>query len=156
MLDWSKYIKVANRFQYKAKREDREDLNHSIIVALADAQGSMDGNGGGQLSDIAMLRLSSYQCQKYWRAVKRNSRIVSLNTMVTDGNGDGIELIETLADDKAIDLSGWLDAKTWLYQCPDRLVKVAYKKVAGYPLTNAERAYLSRHRQKAQKSLVLV
>jgi hypothetical protein len=32
MLDWSKYIAVAKRYQYKAKPDDREDLNHDIIV----------------------------------------------------------------------------------------------------------------------------
>ena len=154
MLDWSKYIKVADGFQFKAKREDREDLNHNIIVALADVQARMDGNGGGQLSDIAMLRLASYQCQKYWRAVKRNTRIVSLNTMVTDGNGDGIELIETLANDKAIDLSDWIDAKTWLLGCPKRLVVIASKRLQGEPLTNQEHQYLWRFRQKEQKQLV--
>ena len=154
MLDWSKYIKVADGFQYKAKREDREDLNHNIIVALADVQARMDGNGGGQLSDIAMLRLASYQCQKYWRAVKRNTRIVSLNSMVTDGNGDSIELIETLADDKAIDLSDWIDAKTWLLGCPKRLVVIAHKRANGISLEHKDWCYLSRFRQKEQKSLV--
>jgi len=154
MLDWDKYTKVANSFQYKAMPQDRQDFRHNIIVAIADAQISLDNNGGGQLSDVAMLRIASYQRQKYWRQVKRNNRVISLNTVVEDGEGDSAELMDTIADDKALDLPQWMDARLWLYQCPCRLIKIAYKKVAGYTLTNAERTYLDRQRKKAQKSLV--
>ena len=56
MLDWDKYISVADRFQRKAKAQDREDLNHDIVIALAEAQKAKDCNGGGQLSDLAMLQ----------------------------------------------------------------------------------------------------
>ena len=47
MLDYGKYITVADRYQRKAKREDREDLNHTIILSLAQAQLAKDNNGGG-------------------------------------------------------------------------------------------------------------
>jgi len=67
MLDYGKYITVADQHQRKAKREDREDLNHTIILSLAQAQLSLDGNGGGQLSDVAMLRIASYYVADYWR-----------------------------------------------------------------------------------------
>jgi len=156
MLDWDKYTKVANRFQYKAIPQDREDLNHTIILSLANAQLAKDNNGGGQLSDIAMLRVASYERQKYRRAIKRNARFTSLNTVIEDGGGDSVELIDTVADDKAIDLNQWLEAKYWLYSFPRRLVIIARKKVAGLPLNNTERTYLNRQRQKAQKRLVLV
>ena len=68
MLDWSKYIAVAEKFQHKAKAQDRGDLNHDIIASLADTQLRLDNNGGGQLSELAMLRIASYECKKYWRA----------------------------------------------------------------------------------------
>ncbi len=156
MLDWNKYTKVANRFQYKAIPQDREDLNHNIIVALADAQAKLDNNGGGQLSDVAMLRVASYERQKYWRAIRRNARYVSLNTIIEDGDGDSVELIDTIADDNAIDLNHWLDAKYWLYSFPRRLVIIASKKVAGLPLTNSDRNYLYHKRKKAQKRLASI
>lgn len=60
--------------------------------------------GGDQLSNIAMLRIASYQRQKYWRQIRRNARYVSLNTLIEDGDGDSVELVETLADDRAINL----------------------------------------------------
>ena len=81
---------------------------------------------------------------------------MSLNTVIEDGNGDSVELIDTVADDKAIDLNQWLEAKYWLYSFPRRLVIIASEKVAGLPLNNTERTYFNRQRQKAQKRLVLV
>jgi len=142
MLDYGKYITVADRYQRKAKYQDREDLNHTIILSLAQAQLAKDNNGGGQLSDVAMLRVASYECQKYWRAIKRQFTTLSLNTELNNGDGDGIELIDTVADDKAIDLDAWLDARTWLLGCPRRLVQIASKRLQNIALTNKEHQYL--------------
>jgi len=152
MLDWSKYIAVADRFQHKARAQDAEDLNHTIVLSLAQAQTAKDNNGGGQLSDVAMLRVASYECQKYWRQQKRLLTILSLNTELNDG--DGIELIDTVADDKAIDLDAWLDARTFLLGCPMRLIVIAGKRLKGIPLTNADMIYLCKWRKREQKKLV--
>jgi len=153
MLDWSKYITVANSFQRRARAEDREDLNHTIILSLAQAQDRQDSNGGGQLSDIAMLRIASYECQKYWRQLKRQLTILSLN-IVTGSDSDSAELIETIADDKAIDLDAWQDARTWLLGCPIRLVAIADKRVHGISLKPKDQEYLRRYRKREQKVLV--
>ena len=154
MLDYGKYITVANRYQYKAKYQDREDLNHDIIIALAEAQRAKDNNGGGNLSDVAMLRITSYECQKYWRQIKRQYNIFSLNTELKNGDGDSIELIETIADDKAIDLDAWIDASIWLLGCPARLIEIAHKRLKGLLLKPKDKMYLWRYRQQEQKSLV--
>jgi hypothetical protein len=154
MLDWDNYSKVANRFQYKARREDREDLRQEIILRLAQVELKYNGNGR-TLSIGGMIRAASYVTAEYWRKKLKHPPLASLNTEVEDSDGNRIELIETVADDRAINLSDWLDARLWLYQCPERLVKVAFKKVAGYRLTNRDRTYLDRQRKKAQKSLVL-
>ena len=153
MLDWSKYIAVAERFQYKVKHKDIEDLNHTIVLSLAQAQIGLDNNGSGQLSDVAMLRVASYECQKYWRQQKRLLTILSLNTEIDDGDGNTTELIDTLASDKVIDLDAWLDARTWLLGCPKRLIVIAGKRLKGIPLTNADMIYLCRFRQREQKRL---
>ena len=154
MLDYGKYITVADRYQRKARYQDREDLNHTIILSLAQAQLAKDNNGGGQLSDVAMLRVASYECQKYWRAIKRQFTILSLNTELNNGDGDGIELIDTVADDKAIDLDVWIDARTWLLGCPRRLIMIASNRLKGKALTQYERLYLYRFRKREQKSLI--
>ena len=154
MLDWGKYITIADRYQRKAKAQDREDLNHDIVIALAEAQQGKDNNGGGQLSDLAMLRIASYECQKYWRQQKGELTILSLNTSIDDGNGNSTELIETIADDKAIDLDAWLTASTWLLGCPKRLVEVAHKRVNGQPLSIADRKYLWKWRQRQEQKVL--
>ena len=151
MLDYGKYIKVADRFQRKAKWQDREDLNHTIILSLAQAQLRLDNDSGGQLSDVAMLRVASYECQKYWRQQKRLLTILSLNTDIGDGDGNTTELIDTVADDKAIDLEAWIDARTWLLGCPIRLVQIASKRLKGIPLNDREKHYLLYQRQKEFK-----
>jgi len=153
MLDWSKYIAVADRFQHKAKAQDRSDLNHNIIVSLADAQIRLDQNGGGQLSELAILRIASCRVADYWRSEYRNGRVISLNTIVEDEDGNHIELIDTLADDKAIDLEAWLDRNLWQFGYPNRLAQIARKIANGNTLTNKEHQYLWRFRRKEQKRL---
>ncbi len=75
--------------------------------------------------------------------------IVSLNDEIDDGDGNTVERWQTLADDKAIDLEAWLDAKIWQYRAPARLITIAHKKVNGLPLTETEQRYLRRQRQKS-------
>ena len=153
MLDYGKYSAVADRYQCKAKYQDREDLNHTIILSLAQAQLAKDNNGGGQLSDVAMLRIASYECQKYWRSIKRQLTILSLNTDIYDGDGNTTELIDTVADDKAIDLDAWIDARIWLLGCPKRLIVIASKRLKGIALEHKDWCYLSRYRLKEQNPL---
>jgi hypothetical protein len=153
MQDWDKYSKVAERFQWKVPYQDREDIKQAIILEIAEARAR---DGDKPFNKAWMYRIASYVVADYWRAEKRRPQAISLNTEIEDGDGNTIELIDTLADDKAIDVDAWLDAKLWLHRYPERLVKIAYKKVAGYPLTKAEQTYLCRERQKAQKRLDLM
>ncbi|MBA7564532.1 hypothetical protein ES708_06195 [subsurface metagenome] len=154
MLDYGKYISVADKLQHKARYQDREDLNHTIILSLARAQERLDNDGGSELSDVAMLRIGTYQCQKYWRQQKRLLTILSLNSEIDDGDGNTTELIETLADDKAIDLEAWLDEATWRLGYPQRLVVIARKRVKGEKLTPTDSQYLWRYRKREQKTLL--
>ena len=147
MLDWQKYISIADKFQYKAKLEDKEDLRQDIILRLAEVEAKYNGNGNS-LTEGGMVRVASYMVMAYWREIMRLPKIISLNGTVADGEGDETELCQMLADDKAIDVEAWLDAKLWLYRAPPRLVKIAYRKVSGLSLTTAEQTYLTRQRQK--------
>jgi len=144
MLDWEKYIEIASRFQHKAKAEDREDLRHDIIVRLA----QIAGQNGNQLTKPAMLRVASYVVQSYWRDLMRKPTVLSLNYEQEDEDGNSSELWQTLADDKAIDIEAWLDARTWLLGCPRRLVSIAVKRYSGKPLNYKDKMYLSRWRKK--------
>ena len=53
--------------------------------------------------------------------------MLNLDTEIENGDGDTTELIETIADTRAINLEAWLDAKTLLLGCPQRLIHIANK-----------------------------
>jgi len=148
MLDWQKYIEIADKFQHKAKYEDREDLRQDIILRLAEVASN---NGHKPFTEASMVRVASYVAMEYWHNLKRQPSIYSLNAEIDDGEGNSIELYQTIADDKAIDLEAWLDAKTWLAGCPKRLVDIAHKRVIGKPLSETERRYFNRCREKELK-----
>jgi len=148
MLDWQKYISIADKFQYKAKPEDRQDLRQDIVLRLAEVEAKYNGSGNN-LTEGGMVRVASYTVMAYWREVMRLPKITSLNGIVADSEGNETELCQMLADDKAIDVDAWLDAKMWLYRAPPRLVKIAYRKVSGLPLAKTEARYLQRYRQKS-------
>jgi len=143
-LAWQEYSKIACNFQHKARYEDREDIRQDIVLRLAEVASIKTE----PLTLPTMLRVASFVIVEYWRDLKRQPTIFSLNDTIDDGDGNSIELIETLADDKAIDLEAWVDARTWLMGCPRRLVKIAFKKDRGKPLDKNDQKYLERYRQK--------
>jgi hypothetical protein len=153
-LDWQKYIEIADKFQHKAIAQDREDLRQDIIVRLAEVA---QNNGHKPLTEGAMVRVASYVVVEYWHDIKRKPTILSLENEIEDEDGNKTELWETIADDKAIDLDAWLDARRWLSGCPKRLVQIAYKRVSGEALSARGKMYLSRYkareREKAQLKL---
>jgi len=144
-LDWPKYIEIASRFQHKAKAGDRDDLRQDIILRLAEVASN---NGHKPFTEPAMLRVASYVVMEYWHKLKRQPTILSLNYELEDEDGDTTELWQTLADDKAVDLEAWLDAKRWLLGCPRRLVDIAVKLYSGKPLKWKDYRYMSRWRKK--------
>ena len=150
MLDWNKYIEIANKFQRKAKPADREDLKQDIILKLAEVESKYNGSGES-LTEGGMVRVASYTILAYWREIMRLPPITSINEIVDDGEGNETEFYQMLADDKAVDVEAWLDARLWLYRAPPRLVRIAYKKVSGLPLANDERKYLYEQMKKCQK-----
>jgi hypothetical protein len=186
-LDWGKYTEVADRFQHKARFQDREDLRHDIILRLAEVARN---NGHKPLTEPTMYRVASFVVLEYWRELNRPSikvcvlsgvatkpnyikcsyrqkpnrcakcpylavrPIESLNQEIEDGEGNRQELIDTLADDDAIDLDEWLDHKRFLLGCPKSLVKIAHKRVNGIPLSKYEQLCLCRFWKRNQKSLL--
>jgi DNA-directed RNA polymerase specialized sigma24 family protein len=82
-------------------------------------------------------------------------RVDLLSRPIVDTEGNTTELGELIADDKALDLDAWLDARTFLSGYPRRLVEVASKVRDGQALSNSEHQYLWRFRQREQKALAL-
>ncbi len=181
--DWGLYYKVARGFIRRVKPEDRGDFLHDILLAMAKVKAKYNLIGK-PLTEAGLIRVACYEVADYWRKwFKRNNgidcshcsqaqkrkcreedlyrecpkaiKMERLDRVIEDGNGDSTELYELIADDKAIDVVARLDARLTLDGYPHKFVGIAYKQYAGYPLTNDERAYLYRHRRKAQKRLVL-
>jgi hypothetical protein len=68
MLDWDKYIAVAERFQHKARAQDREDLKHTIVLRLAQVASN---NGHRVFTEVAICRIASFEVANHWRTQYR-------------------------------------------------------------------------------------
>jgi len=163
------------------KGQDRQDLLHDIILTLALA---VKNNGHNPVTEASMYRIASHSVANYWRSQYKHTngldcgscsqaqrakcrkdwlypqcpkamRLESLSRPVVDSDGNMTELGELIADDRAIDLDAWLDTKTFLRGCPERLIDIACRLREGQALTNRERQYLWYWRQREQTRLVL-
>ena len=174
---WLTYYRVAVQFTGRALPADREDVLHDIIVTLADVERST----GKPLTEPAMYRIASRTVADYWRShfkltnglgcgscsqkqrakcraewsysqCPKAIKLESLNEPIVDADGNITDLGDLIADDKAVDLAEWLDAKSFLARCPHRLIAIVVKLRDGETLTNCEHQYLWRFRQRAQIS----
>jgi len=174
------YYRIALRFAHKALIDEREDLLHDIIIGLA-RTGQTLAARGQQFTEIAQIRTAEHIKDHYWykhyayhngldcqhcsKAQRAKCRenwaysdchraitLESINQSITDSEGNITELAELIADDGAIDLAEWLDAKTFLIGAPIRLKTLAMKKNRGEELTGAERKYLAKLRKRYQLS----
>jgi hypothetical protein len=178
---YSTYHRIALRFAHKALTDEREDLLHDIIIGLARTEQAL-AIRGQQFTEIAQIRTAEHIKDHYWyrhysyhngldcqhcskvqRAKCRENwaysdcpraiTLESMNQPITDGDGNMTEFAELIADDKAIDLAEWLDAKTFLIGAPIRLKQIARKLSKGEALAYPDRNYLSRLRKKRQLTL---
>ena len=144
--EWGQYWEIARRFERKARAGDWEDLRHDIIVRLADVAREYEATGK-PLTEWGMIRVAAYTARRYWYQKSKWAKVGSLNTIVENEDGNETELWETLADDKAIDLDAWVDARIFLLGCPEKLIKIAYKRKKGIALSGADYTYLHRFRK---------
>jgi hypothetical protein len=175
--DWLTYYKVTGYFVRHIHYEDREDWLHDTMLEMAKVKAKYEPIGK-PLTEAGLMRVASYQVTEYWvkqrrlttwldcgncsKAQRQKCRsedlysecpkyhqLVSLNAKA-DGDGEPSELIEFIADDKAVDLDTWADARRILRGLPRRLVQIGYKVYSGKPLDAKEKMYLSRFRKEAQ------
>jgi hypothetical protein len=147
--EWLVWYEIAHRFEHKVPSPDRGDIRHSIILELALAR----RRDGQPIPILRAYRIASLTVALYWRQAMRKPTILSLDREVDNGDGDTTKLINTVADDRAIDVSAWIDAKTWLLGCPIRLVQIAQKRINGQSLSNYERLYLYRYRKSENQKM---
>ncbi len=177
--DWLAYYNVASRFTDRVKTQDKEDILHTIIATLADVERN---NGHKPFTEAVMYRIASRTVADYWfshysyntgldckhcsKAQRQKCKadylytecpkaikLESLNQPIIDSEGNTTELGELIADDKALDLDAWVDARTFLLGFPQRLLVIADKLNNGEVLTNAEMIYLCRFRKREQRPL---
>jgi len=175
------YYRIASRFAYKVLQADQEDLLHDIILHL-DRVAERKRELGLPFSEAAMYRTAEHVKDHYWYALRKRTsgldcghcskaqrakckendlysdcpkgiKLESLNKPIIDSEGNITELGELIADDKALDLDEWLDARTFLIGAPQRLKGIAVKIRDGESLSGAERKYLAKLRKRLQKSL---
>ncbi len=140
-LNWDSCRKVAERTCYSAMihYRDKEDFIQDVLVEMM--RRAQQDSGG--LSTKEMWRAARCVRSRYWRAYKKAKGISSLNEPVRDTT---IELEETIADGKAIDLDALLDAKSHIGRLPPGIVRLGKKLLKEDPLTENQRLYLSRFR----------
>ena len=178
--EWLSYYNVASRFTDRVKPQDKEDILHTIIMTLADVERN---NGHKPFTEAVMYRIASRTVTDYWRTYYKASngldcgscsktqrqkckgddlysqcpkaiKLESLNKPIIDSEGHTTELGELIADDKALDLGAWLDARTFLLGFPQKLLAIAHKLDNGDKLTATESQYLWRFRKREQKTLL--
>ncbi len=173
---WLQWLEVAKRFEHKVMSQDRHDIRHDIILRLAQVARGRNKS----LSIPAQIRVASYVVSEYWTKHYRLTsgldcghcstkqrhkcrkdwlytecpkliKLEYLSKPITDSEGNITELGDTIADDNAINLDAWLDAKIFELGCPKRFVAIAAKRMRGIPLNDTEQRYFTRQRQKELK-----
>jgi len=180
--EWHDWLLVAKRYEHKVPNLDRYDMRHTILIELAKAR-QRDDKPIPLLRAyrIASLTVALYWREKNKSSVKvciysgpaadphcascshkpkalpcpylATRPIQSLDQEATDSEGNKARLMDTVADDNAIDLDAWLDAKTFRLGCPMRLVEVGYKRLNSIQLTGKDRKYLCKMLKRYQKPL---
>jgi len=148
--EWGEWLEVARKYEHRVPTQDRLDVRHNILLELYHAR----QRDGKPIPILRAYRIASLMVALYWRQLKRQPTMLSLEADIQLDEGEIVQLKDTIADDKAIDLSAWQDAKVWLLGCPMRLVQIAHKRLNGQALTNTERQYLWRFRKQEQKKLL--
>ena len=181
--DWGLFYKIAKYFIHKVRFDDRQDFLHDLMLEMAQVKVKYEAKGK-PLTEAGLTRVASYELSEYWVKQRRLTtwldcgncskeqrrkcreellysdcpkyhQLISLNTVIQDGDGHKTELIEFLADDKAIDIVARLDARRLLQGFPKRIVQIGYKIWSGIPLDNADKLYLGKWRKKNdQKRLI--
>lgn len=174
--EWLDWCNTAKTYEHKVPAQDRQDIRHDIIVELHRAR----VRDGKPLPKLRQYRIASLTVALYWRERSRQSVKVCLYNGIATAphcgdcqrkpNAGGCQWqgsrppqsieqlneaghFETIADDHALDLDAWVDARVWRLGCPMRLIEIGNKRRDGIPLEPKDKMYLQRYWKSHQKSL---
>jgi len=177
------YYRIALRFAVKVLNDDQEDLLHDIMLHL-DSVARRKHEAGEAFSEAAMYRTAEHVKDHYWYSLRKRTlgldcqhcsttqrrkckdndlysecpkaiKLESLNKPILDSEGNLTEIGNLVADDKALDLDQWQDAKTLLMGLPQRLKRIAKAIRDGEQLTGADKFYLHKLRRRYQQNKLL-
>ena len=144
---WQEWARIAKRFLGQVDAQDRGDLLHDIIVRLAEVAREYQEKKK-PLTRWGMIRVAQYTRLRYYHQKKRWARVagISLNGTVQDEDGYETEMIDTVPDEREIDLDSWLDAKAHYRRSSERMKETVQKRISGAELSGWEWKLLKRFR----------
>ena len=180
--DWAFFYKVAKGFIHRVKPEDRQDFLHDLLLTMAKVKAKYKAINK-ELTEAGLIRVACYEVAQYWREkfkqfngtdcgrcgqgqrrkcqgnrsyrdCPKAIRIESLDRLIEDGEGNQVELSQMIADDSAVDIAARLEARLTLQGYPHKFLRIAYKRYAGYPITNTERQHYYSQLTKIRKRLI--
>jgi len=175
------YYRIGLRFAIKVLTDDQEDLLHDIILHL-DRVAERKRENGEPFSEPAMYRTAEHVKDHYWYELRKRTsgldcghcskaqrrkckegwlygdcpmliKLESINKPIIDSEGNITEFGDLIADDKALDLDAWLDARTLYLGLQQRAKRIAVKLRDGETLSGADRKYLWKLRKREQPKL---
>jgi len=180
---WASYYEVVSRYESHIPAQDRDDWRHDTMLELERAESRDGKPLPAlRAYRIASLMIALYYrnlnryatrvcivngyatephcrgCHSHteskrcaWLAVRPVER---LDGEVIDPEGYRVRLLDTVASDRVEDMPDkWYDLKKLSEALPPRLAEIAYKKLEGKALSEADRKYLYRYRKTEQKAL---
>jgi len=111
-------------------------------------------NNGLDCQHCSQKQRQKCRSEDLYRECPKAIKLESLDKPILDSEGNLTTLGELIADDKALDLDGWVSNSTWEIGYKPRLVEIAYKLKAGIPLDKKDQKYLERYRRQAQTSFL--
>ncbi|MDD4984454.1 MAG: hypothetical protein PHQ43_01495 [Dehalococcoidales bacterium] len=181
---WASYYEVTSRYESHIPAQDRDDWRHDTMLELEKAEARDGKPLPElRAYRIASLMVALYfrnlnryatrvcivngypvephcrNCQRHteskrcaWLAVRPVER---LDGEVIDPEGYRVTLLDTVASDRVEDMPDqWYDLKKLTEALSPRLAEIAYKKLDGKTLSEADRKYLYRYRKTSQKALL--
>jgi len=180
---WASYYDTVSRYEGKIPIQDRDDFRHDAMLELEKAESRdgcpLPPLRAYRITSLMVAlyfrNLNRYAtrvcivngypvephckgCRSHtdskrcaWLAVRPVER---LDGEILDAEGYRVRLLDTVASDKAEDMpEQWYDLKKLTEALPPRLAEIAYRKLEGHTLSEADRKYLYRFRKSDQKAL---
>ena len=180
---WASYYDVTNRYEGKIPVQDRDDWRHDTMLELERAESRdgkpLPDLRAYRIASL-MVKLyyrnlnryamrvcivNGYPADTHCQACKRHTEskrcawlavrpVERLDGEIIDPEGYRVKLLDTVASDRVEDMpERWYDLKQLTQALPLRIAEIAYKKLEGITLSEADRKYLYRYWQAGKKAL---